>query len=161
EVHTMKGSDNMWSIGNEEFMERMTEVTKAVLDHFGDKICYINVMRNMSVNCDCDGVEAEPVVTPDVGILASLDILAVDAACVDLIYSLPGGGGKDLIERMESRHAMRQQSYMKELGMGSDRYVLIDVDDRDKIITAEEAVKDVKPEWVPDKFNVFWGRNRH
>jgi len=161
EVHTIKGSDNMWSIGNEEFMERMTEVTKAVLDKFGKQICYINVMRNMSVNCDCDGVEAEPVVTPDVGILASLDILAVDAACVDLVYALPGGGGKDLIERMESRHAMRQQSYMKELGMGNDRYVLVDIDNDDKEITAAEAVKDVKPEWVPDRFNVFWGRNRH
>ena len=158
-IHTMEGSEEQWSIGNEEFMERMTEYTKAVIDHFGKKVCYINVMRNMSVNCDCDGVDAEPVVTPDVGILASLDILAVDAACVDLIYSLPEGGGKDLIERMESRHAMRQQSYMKELGMGHDRYTLIDIDNGDAVITASDAVKDVKPEWVPDRYNVFWGRN--
>ena len=155
----MEGSDEQWSIGNEEFMERMTEYTKAVIDHFGKKVCYINVMRNMSVNCDCDGVDAEPVVTPDVGILASLDILAVDAACVDLIYSLPEGGGKDLIERMESRHAMRQQSYMKELGMGHDRYTLIDIDNGDAEITAADAVKGLKPEWIPDRFNVFWGRN--
>lgn len=159
-IHTMEGSDEQWSIGNEEFMERMTEYTKAVIDHFGKKVCYINVMRNMSVNCDCDGVDAEPVVTPDVGILASLDILAVDAACVDLIYSLPEGGGKDLIERMESRHAMRQQSYMKELGMGHDRYTLIDIDNDDAVITAADAVKGLKPEWIPDRFNVFWGRNR-
>ena len=159
-IHTMEGSDEQWSIGNEEFMERMTEYTKAVIDHFGKKVCYINVMRNMSVNCDCDGVDAEPVVTPDVGILASLDILAVDAACVDLIYSLPEGGGKDLIERMESRHAMRQQSYMKELGMGHDRYTLIDIDNGDAEITARDAVKGLKPEWIPDRFNVFWGRNR-
>lgn len=158
-IHTMEGSDEQWSIGNEEFMERMTEYTKAVIDHFGKKVCYINVMRNMSVNCDCDGVDAEPVVTPDVGILASLDILAVDAACVDLIYSLPEGGGKDLIERMESRHAMRQQSYMKELGMGHDRYTLIDIDNDDAVITAADAVKGLKPEWIPDRFNVFWGRN--
>ena len=158
-IHTMEGSEEQWSIGNEEFMERMTEYTKAVIDYFGKKVCYINVMRNMSVNCDCDGVDAEPVVTPDVGILASLDILAVDAACVDLIYSLPEGGGKDLIERMESRHAMRQQSYMKELGMGHDRYTLIDIDNGDAVITACDAVKDVKPEWVPDRYNVFWGRN--
>lgn len=158
-IHTMEGSDKQWSIGNEEFMERMTEYTKAVIDHFGKKVCYINVMRNMSVNCDCDGVDAEPVVTPDVGILASLDILAVDAACVDLIYSLPEGGGKDLIERMESRHAMRQQSYMKELGMGHDRYTLIDIDNDDAVITAADAVKGLKPEWIPDRFNVFWGRN--
>ena len=159
-IHTMAGSDEQWSIGNEEFMERMTEYTKAVIDYFGKNVCYINVMRNMSVNCDCDGVDAEPVVTPDVGILASLDILAVDAACVDLIYSLPEGGGKDLIERMESRHAMRQQRYMKELGMGNDRYTLVDIDHDDAVITAHDAVKGLKPEWVPDRFNVFWGRNR-
>ena len=152
EIHTIEGSDEQWSIGDEEFMERMTEVTKAVLDYFGNRCCYINVMRNMSVNCDCDGVEAEPVVTPDVGILASIDILAVDAACVDMIYHLPENAGKDLIERMESRHAMRQQSYMKELGMGHDRYTLVDIDNGDAVITAAEAVKDVKPGWVPDRF---------
>ncbi len=161
EIHTAVGSDEQWSIGNEEFMERMTESTKAVLDYFDGRACFINVMRNMSVNCDCDGVNAEPVVTPDIGILGSLDILAVDAACVDLIYSLPENGGKDLIERMESRHAMRQQSYMKELGMGNDRYTLIDLDNGEAVITAADAVKDVKPGWVPDRFNTFWGRNHH
>ena len=160
EIHTIEGSDVQWSIGNEEFMERMTESTKAILDHFGGHACFINTMRNMSVDCDCDGVEAEPVVTPDVGILASLDILAVDAACVDLIYNLPEDGGKALIERMESRHAMRQQSYMKELGMGNDRYTLVDLDNGDAVITAADAVRDVKPGWEPDRFNTFWGRNR-
>ena len=160
EIHTAVGSDNMWSIGDEEFMERMTESTKAVLDCFAGHACFINTMRNMSVDCDCDGVNAEPVVTPDIGILGSLDILAVDAACVDLIYNLPKNGGKALIERMESRHAMRQQSYMKELGMGNDRYTLVDIDHDDAVITAHDAVKGLKPEWVPDRFNVFWGRNR-
>ncbi|MCR5576176.1 MAG: DUF362 domain-containing protein [Oscillospiraceae bacterium] len=159
EIHTIAGSDVQWSIGNEEFMERMTESTKAILDFFGGRACFINTMRNMSVDCDCDGVEAAPVVTPDVGILGSLDILAVDAACVDMIYSLPENAGKDVIERMESRHAMRQQSYMKELGMGNDRYTLIDLDNDEAVITAAEAVKDVKPGWVPDRYNVFWGRN--
>ena len=160
EIHTIVGSDNQWSIRKEEFMERMTESTKAVLDFFGPRACFINTMRNMSVDCDCDGVQAAPVVTPDVGILASLDILAVDAACVDLIYSLPENGGKAVIERMEDRHAMRQQSYMKELGMGNDRYTLIDIDNGDAVITAAEAVKDVNPEWKPDRYNVFWGRNK-
>ena len=161
EIHTLAGSDDMWSIGNEEFMERMTESTKSVVDHFAPHICFINTMRNMSISCDCEGPEAEPVVTPDIGILASLDILAVDAACVDLIYSLPENSGKDLIERMESRHAMRQQSYMKELGMGNDRYTLVDLDNDDAVITAADAVRDVKPGWEPDRFNTFWGRNRH
>ena len=160
EIHTREGSSNMWGISDEEFMERMTESTKATVDYFAPRICYINTMRNMSVDCDCAGPGAEPVVTPDIGILASLDILAVDNACVDLLYNLPSGGGKEMIERIETRHGLRQLSYMKELGMGNDRYALIDIDNGDREITAAEAVKDVKPGWKPDRFNVFWGRNR-
>ena len=160
EIHSAAGSDNMWSIAEEELMERISESTKATIDFFAPHVCYINTMRNMSVDCDCAGPEAEPVVTPDVGILASLDILAVDNACVDLIYSLPDGGGKALIDRVETRHGLRQLSYMKELGMGNDRYTLIDIDNGDKAITAAEAVKDIAPEWKPDRFNVFWGRNK-
>ena len=129
-------------------------------DIFAPHVCYINTMRNMSVSCDCEGPEAEPVVTPDVGLVASLDILAADNACIDLIYALPGGGGKALIERVESRHGLRQLSYMKKLGMGSDRYTLIDIDNGDVPVTAAEAVKDVDPEWKPDRYNVFWGRNK-
>ena len=158
EIHST--SDNMWGIAEEELMERMTESTKSVIDHFGPRVCYINTMRNMSVSCDCEGAEAEPVVTPDVGILASLDILAVDNACMDLIYNLPDGGGKAMIERVETRHGLRQLSYMKELGMGNDRYVLIDIDNGDEEITAAEAVKDIEPVWKPDLYNVFWGRNK-
>jgi uncharacterized Fe-S center protein len=160
EIHTATGSDNMWSIAQEELMERMTESTKATVDHFAPHVCFINVMRNMSVSCDCEGAEAEPVVTPDVGIVASLDILAADAACVDLVYALPNFGGKALTERIETRHGLRQLSYMKELGMGSDRYTLIDVDRGDALITAEEAVKDIGPVWTPDRFNTFPGRNK-
>ena len=150
----------MWDIRKEELMERISESTKATIDHFAPHVCYINTMRNMSVDCDCAGKGAAPVVTPDVGIVASLDILAADNACVDLLYNLPDGGGKALIERVETRHGLRQLSYMKELGMGNDRYVLIDIDHDDAVITAAEAVKDVKPEWKPDLYNVFWGRNR-
>ena len=141
-------------------MERIAESSKSVVDHFGSHICFINTMRNMSVSCDCEGVEAEPVVTPDVGILASLDILAVDNACIDLLYNLPEGGGKAMIERVETRHGLRQLSYMKELGMGNDRYHLIDIDNGDVEITAAEAVKDIEPVWKPDLYNVFWGRNK-
>lgn len=144
-IHTRLGSDDMWSITEEEFMERMTESTKSVLDYFGEKLCYVNVMRNMSVSCDCEGVNAAPVVTPNVGIAASLDILAVDQACVDMIYAMTEEEHHDLIERMESRHGLRQLSYMKELGMGNDKYILIDIDNGDARITAKNAVKDLKP----------------
>ncbi|MBQ7736413.1 MAG: DUF362 domain-containing protein [Oscillospiraceae bacterium] len=160
EIHAAEGSDDMWSIAQEELMERMTESTKATVDFFAPRVCFINTMRNMSVDCDCAGAEATPVETPDVGILASLDILAVDSACVDLIYALPENGGKALVKRIESRHGLRQLSYMKELGMGNDRYTLIDIDNGDAVITAAEAVKDIKPGWVPDKYNTFPGRNK-
>ena len=144
-IHTRLGSDDMWSITEEEFMERMTESTKSVLDYFGEKLCYVNVMRNMSVSCDCEGLSAAPVVTPNVGIAASLDILAVDQACVDMIYAMTEEEHHDLIERMESRHGLRQLSYMKELGMGNDKYILIDIDNGDAQIRAKDAVKDLKP----------------
>ena len=143
EIHSTPGA--MFDIREEELMERICESTKATIDYFAQHVCYINTMRNMSVSCDCEGVGAEPVVTPDVGILASLDILAVDNACMDLIYNLPKGGGKALVERVESRHGLRQLSYMKELGMGNDRYILIDLDNDEVRITPKEAVKDVKP----------------
>lgn len=144
-IHTTPGQDDQWDIGKEEFMERMTESTKSVVDHFGKHITYVNVMRNMSVSCDCEGVEAAPVVTPNVGILSSTDILAIDQACVDLVYAMKESEHHDLVERIESRHGLRQLSYMKELGMGNDRYVLIDLDHDGRRITAAEAVKNLKP----------------
>ncbi|MEE0778561.1 MAG: DUF362 domain-containing protein [Massilimicrobiota sp.] len=144
-IHTTPGSDDMWDIAKEEFMERMTESAKAVVDHFGDQIVFINVMRNMSVSCDCEGTAAAPVVTPNVGILASLDILAIDQASVDLIYAMKEEDHHDLVERIETRHGLRQLSYMKELHMGNDKYLLIDVDHDDQQISLEDAVKDVVP----------------
>lgn len=144
-IHTVPGSQDMWSISGEEFMERMTESAKSVVDHFGEHIAFVNVLRNMSVSCDCEGVEAAPVVTPNVGILASLDILAIDQASVDLVYALKEEEHHDLVERMETRHGLRQLSYMKELHMGNEKYRLIDIDNNDQAITLQEAVKDVVP----------------
>lgn len=145
EIHTTPGSDDMWDISNEEFMERMMESAKAVCDHFGDKIAFVNVMRNMSVSCDCEGTAAEPVVTPNVGILASTDILAIDQACVDLVYAMGEEDRYALVERMETRHGLRQLSYMKELGMGNWRYVLVDLDNGGARILPEDAVAHVTP----------------
>lgn len=144
-IHTIPGSANMWSIGKEEFMERMTESAKATVDHFAGHITFVNVLRNMSVSCDCEGVGAAPVVTPNIGIVASLDILAADQASVDLVYALKPQEHHDLVERMESRHGLRQLTYMKELGMGNDRYALLDIDNGDARIDPAEAVRDVKP----------------
>ena len=148
-IHTTPGSEDMWDIKEEEFMERMMESAKATVDHFGKHITFINVMRNMSVSCDCEGIHAQPVVTPNVGIIASTDILAADQACVDLVYAMKEDEHHDLVKRIESRHGLRQLSYMKELGMGNDRYVLIDLDNGGARIEAADAVKDLAP-FQPD-----------
>lgn len=144
-IHTVEGSDDLWSIAEEELMERIAESTKASIDYFGKNVTYVNVLRNMSVSCDCEGCAAAPVVTPNIGIVASVDILAADQASVDLVYALEENDHKDLVERIETRHGLRQLSYMKELGMGNDRYILIDIDDNDSRILPEDAVKNVKP----------------
>ena len=143
-IHTREGED-MWSIATEELMERITESTKATVDFFGKNITYVNVMRNMSVSCDCEGLDAEPVVTPNVGILASNDILAIDQACVDLIYAMREDENHALVERIETRHGHRQLSCMKEMGMGNDKYILIDLDNGEQKIDQKTAVKDLKP----------------
>lgn len=135
----------MWGIVTEELMEKIAESTKATVDFFGKNVAFINVMRNMSVSCDCEGVAASPVVTPNIGIVASLDIVAVDQASVDLVYALKPEEHKDLVERIESRHGLRQLSYMQEMGMGNTKYVLVDLDHEQRIIEPKEAVKDVVP----------------
>jgi len=134
-----------WCKDMEELMERISESTKATIDHFGKHVCYVNVMRNMSVSCDCEGCLAEQVVTPNVGILASTDIVAVDQACMDLIYALPDHFGAAFRERVESRHGHRQLAYMHELGMGNRKYLLLDVDEHDARIQPADAVKGVVP----------------
>lgn len=117
-----------FSVRNAAFMEKMVEAGKAVTDFFGKHIVYINVMRRMSVDCDCAGDRAAEPTIGDIGILASTDILAIDQASVDLVYNKPGGDNKDLIERIESREGLRQLSYMKELKMGNPNYELISID---------------------------------
>ena len=143
-IHAREG-EGQWSVDQEELMEKISESTKATIDHFGKQVTYVNVMRNMSVSCDCEGIYAEPVVTPNVGILASTDIVAIDTACVDLIYAMTDEQNHALKERIETRHGHRQLSYMKELGMGNNRYILIDLDNNEALLTPKEAVKDVKP----------------
>ena len=145
QIHTKTGKFNHWDIAKEELMERMAESSKGTVDHFGKKITFVNVLRNMSVSCDCEGTAAQPVVTPNIGIVASTDILAADSASVDLVFALNDDDHADLVKRMTSRHGLRQLSYMKELGMGNDRYILIDIDNGDCLICPKEAVKDVVP----------------
>ena len=110
----------------EYFMELMCDSAKATCDYFGKHIVFINVMRRLSVDCDCAGVEAEEPTMEDIGIAVSTDILAVDQACCDLVYAAPDS--KDLKERIETRVGLRQLSAMAEKGMGNPQYELIEVE---------------------------------
>ena len=97
---------------------------KSVADHFGDNIVYIDVMNNLSVDCDCDSHPAEPEIA-DIGILGSLDPVALDRACVDLIYAAEGS--ESLRERMESRNGLHTLEYAEAIGLGTQRYELVEL----------------------------------
>jgi uncharacterized Fe-S center protein len=112
-----------WPKG-ELFLERMVESGKGITAHFGSHITYINVLKNISVDCDCDAHGVKPTCN-DIGILASRDILAIDKASIDLIYSQPELQRHDMVQRIESRSGLHQLEYMKALQMGNDRYELI------------------------------------
>jgi uncharacterized protein len=106
------------------FLERMVESGKATTAHFGSHITYINVLKNISVDCDCDAHGAKPTCN-DIGILGSTDILAIDKASIDLVYALPEDQRRDIVKRIETRSGLHQLEYMKTLRMGNDQYELI------------------------------------
>jgi uncharacterized Fe-S center protein len=104
----------------------MVESGKGITAHFGSHITYINVLKNISVDCDCDARGARPT-CDDIGIVGSTDILAIDKASIDLVYALPEAQRRDIVERIESRGGRRQLEYMKTLQMGNDQYELVAV----------------------------------
>lgn len=122
--------DKLWGDGMPEqdvFLETMAEAAKAITDHAGDRILYINVANNLSVDCDCVA-NPEPVRMSDIGIFASLDPVAVDRACVDAVKASPDHGRIHLEERMASRDATHVLDYAEQLGMGTQKYVLITIE---------------------------------
>jgi len=108
------------------FLERMVEAGKGISAHFGPHITYINVLMNISVDCDCDAHGRKPTCR-DIGIVGSTDILAADKASVDMVYALPEVERRDMVERIESRSGLHQLEYMKILNMGNDQYELITI----------------------------------
>lgn len=126
---TTRNASEMWGNLPEQdfFLESMAEAAKAVADHCGNKILYISVMNKLSVDCDCDSHPADPQMA-DVGILASLDPVALDKACVDMVYNSPDEGRKHLIERMESRHGIHTLEHAEAIGVGSQKYNLVLLD---------------------------------
>ena len=109
------------------FQESMAEASKAVIDHIGDRILYINVANNLSVDCDCVATPEDPKMG-DIGILASLDPVALDRACIDLVRASKDHGKIHLIERIDSRNGMHNLEYAEQLGLGSQKYELITLD---------------------------------
>lgn len=112
-------------IRGELFQEHMVEAAKAVVGHFAPRICYINLLMNMSVDCDCAGMSAAKPECPDLGILASTDLAAVERASVDMVYAMPEQHRKALVERIESRKGLRQLEFMDIFGMGGGAYELV------------------------------------
>lgn len=127
-IHSAGASTTSWgNPAQDDFLESMAEAAKAVSDHFGGvggSICYVNVMNRLSVDCDCDSHPAEPEMA-DIGILASLDPVALDRACVDLVYEAPDG--QALIERMESRNGAHTLEHAEAIGLGSQSYELVEL----------------------------------
>lgn len=129
-IHTAgKTKTDLWNNLPEQdaFLESMAEAAKAVADHCGERILYINVMNNLSVDCDCDAHPAAPQMG-DIGIFASLDPVALDQACVDQVYASEDPGKVHLIERMESRHGIHTVEHAVAIGLGSREYTLVDLD---------------------------------
>ncbi len=111
----------------DDFLESMAEAAKAVADHCGENIIYISVANNLSVDCDCDSNPADPQMH-DIGVLASLDPIALDKACTDLVRSSDDHGKIHLIERIDSRHGMHTLDYGEQIGLGSQTYKIVNLD---------------------------------
>ena len=129
-IHTAgKTKTDIWKnvAPQDDFLESMAEAAKAVIDHCGDNILYINIANRLSVDCDCDSHPADPQMG-DIGILASLDPVALDRACTDLVRSSDDPGKVHLIERIDSRHGMHILDHAEALGLGSQEYELILLD---------------------------------
>lgn len=125
-IHSAGSSrTNPWGGDQDAFLESMAEAGKSVSDYLGDQIVYINVMNRLSVDCDCDGNPAEPDMH-DIGILASTDPVALDQACIDLVYSAEDG--QSLVNRIESRNGLHTLEHAQQIGLGSRNYELVSID---------------------------------
>lgn len=125
-IHSGGTGGSMWSGDQDAFLESMAEAGKSVADYLDGNILYINVMNRLSVDCDCDSSPAEPDMH-DIGILASFDPVALDQACIDLVYFAEDGAS--LIQRIESRNGLLTLEHAQEIGLGSRTYQLVNIDE--------------------------------
>ena len=126
-IHGSGKPEEIWTGDHDSFLESMADADKSIVKHFGDKIAFINVMRNMSVDCDCVAKAADPCMK-DIGILASLDPVALDQACIDMVYQSDDPGKAELIERIESRNGTLTIKAAEAVGVGTREYELVNVD---------------------------------
>ncbi|MBQ6902001.1 MAG: DUF362 domain-containing protein [Oscillospiraceae bacterium] len=125
-IHGVGVPEEKWTAEHDRFLEAMADAAKSVADLFDGNIVYINVMKNMSVDCDCCAVAEDPCIA-DIGILASLDPVAIDRACVDLVYACSDPGKPHLIERIESRNGTHTIDAAADIGLGVCEYELIEI----------------------------------
>lgn len=123
-IHGAGEPEKIWTGDHDSFLESMADAAEAVVRHFNGNMVFINVMKNMSVDCDCCSVAEDPCMA-DIGILASLDPIAVDRACLDLVYSSDDPGRDHLLERIESRNGAHTIDAAAELGFGCKEYELV------------------------------------
>lgn len=123
-IHGVGVPENFWNSDHDSFLEAMADAASSVVNYFRENLAYINVMKNMSVDCDCCAVAEDPCMK-DIGILASLDPVAIDQACLDLVYASDDPGRDHLIERIESRNGVHTIEAATTLGYGSREYELI------------------------------------
>lgn len=127
-IHGAGDPEKLWTADHDKFLESMADAASSVVNYFDKKIAYINVMVNMSVDCDCCAVAEDPCMK-DIGILASTDLVAIDQACVDLVYNSNDPGKDHLIERIESRNGLHTIDSAYELHVGNKEYELINIDE--------------------------------
>lgn len=125
-IHGVGDPDMFWESDHDQFLESMADAARSVIDYFDGNILYINVMKNMSVDCDCCAKAEDPCIA-DIGILASTDPVAIDKACIDLVYACNDKGKDHLIERIESRNGIHTIEAAVELNCGSTEYELIKI----------------------------------
>ena len=126
-IHGAGVEENIWTADHDLFLESMADAAKSVIDYFNGNIAYINIMKNMSVDCDCCAKAEDPCMK-DIGILSSTDPVALDQACIDLIYNSEDPGKDHLIERIESRNGIHTIESSIKLNIGSREYDLITID---------------------------------
>ncbi len=125
-IHGAGVPEHIWTADHDRFLEAMADAASSVVSYFGENLVYINVMKNMSVDCDCCAVAEDPCMA-DIGILASTDPVAIDQACLDLVYASSDPGRPHLIERIESRNGVHTIEAAAALGFGSRDYDLVHI----------------------------------